>query len=115
MAEQPIAIRNTWNAVRDHARTYQDFTYVYPVISRRSRGLSIGVNLNPDKVGQVNNLFTMASNYGDYRETWNGVDVNLSLRLGKGALLQGEQPFRLAGYGHAFDGVQVNDAMRLCV
>ncbi len=50
VAEQPIAIRNTWTAVRDHARTYQDFTYVYPVISRRSRGLSIGVNLNPDKV-----------------------------------------------------------------
>jgi wyosine [tRNA(Phe)-imidazoG37] synthetase (radical SAM superfamily) len=50
VAAEPIAIRNTWTAVRDHARTYQDFTYVYPVISRRSRGLSIGVNLNPDKV-----------------------------------------------------------------
>ncbi len=37
-------------AVRDHSRTYEDFVYVYPVISRRSRGLSIGVNLNPDKV-----------------------------------------------------------------
>lgn len=36
--------------MRDHARLYQDFTYVYPVISRRSRGLSIGINLNPDKV-----------------------------------------------------------------
>ena len=45
----PITIRNTWKAVVDHARRYQDFTYVYPVISRRSRGLSIGVNLNPDK------------------------------------------------------------------
>lgn len=33
----------------DHSRRYQDFTYVYPVISRRSRGLSIGINLNPDK------------------------------------------------------------------
>lgn len=37
-------------AVRDHSRQYADFTYVYPVISRRSQGLSIGVNLNPDKV-----------------------------------------------------------------
>jgi wyosine [tRNA(Phe)-imidazoG37] synthetase (radical SAM superfamily) len=52
MGEQPTRpapIRNTWKAVVDHARTYQDFTYVYPVVSRRSRGLSIGVNLNPDK------------------------------------------------------------------
>lgn len=38
------------NAVKDHRRSYLDFLYVYPVISRRSRGLSIGINLNPDKV-----------------------------------------------------------------
>mgnify|MGYP001164781676 FL=1 len=37
-------------AVQDHRRTYLDFLYVYPVISRRSRGLSIGINLNPDKI-----------------------------------------------------------------
>ncbi|MCA8939828.1 MAG: radical SAM protein, partial [Planctomycetes bacterium] len=34
----------------DHRREYADMKYVYPVVSRRSRGLSIGVNLNPDKV-----------------------------------------------------------------
>jgi wyosine [tRNA(Phe)-imidazoG37] synthetase (radical SAM superfamily) len=33
-----------------HSRSWQTNLYVYPVISRRSRGLSIGVNLNPDKV-----------------------------------------------------------------
>lgn len=31
-----------------HSRRWQDNRYVYPVISRRSRGLSLGVNLNPD-------------------------------------------------------------------
>ena len=31
-----------------HSRSWGEFRYVYPVISRRSRGLSIGVNLNPD-------------------------------------------------------------------
>ena len=36
--------------VRDHSRTFPQNFYVYPVISRRSEGLSIGVNLNPDKV-----------------------------------------------------------------
>lgn len=34
----------------DHRRVWLDFDYCYPVISRRSRGLSLGVNLNPDKV-----------------------------------------------------------------
>jgi len=33
---------------RDHSRDWRENAYVYPVISRRSAGLSIGVNLNPD-------------------------------------------------------------------
>ncbi|MBT7171479.1 MAG: radical SAM protein, partial [Phycisphaerales bacterium] len=33
----------------DHRRQWLDCCYVYPVISRRSRGLSVGVNLNIDK------------------------------------------------------------------
>lgn len=42
-------IPNTLTAVKDHTRIFGDLTFVYPVISRRSRGLSIGINLNPDK------------------------------------------------------------------
>jgi wyosine [tRNA(Phe)-imidazoG37] synthetase (radical SAM superfamily) len=34
----------------DHARLFERNRFVYPVLSRRSGGLSIGVNLNPDKV-----------------------------------------------------------------
>lgn len=34
----------------DHRRLWADFDYCYPVISRRSKGVSLGVNLNPDKV-----------------------------------------------------------------
>src|ERR1041384_5902109 len=33
-----------------HSRSWRENRYVYPVVSRRSKGLSIGVNLNPDKV-----------------------------------------------------------------
>lgn len=33
-----------------HSRTYDANRFVYPVLSRRSKGISIGVNLNPDKV-----------------------------------------------------------------
>jgi wyosine [tRNA(Phe)-imidazoG37] synthetase (radical SAM superfamily) len=34
----------------DHSRLFHENTFVYPVLSRRSRGISIGVNLNPDKI-----------------------------------------------------------------
>jgi wyosine [tRNA(Phe)-imidazoG37] synthetase (radical SAM superfamily) len=50
VAESTIQIRNSFAAVKDHTRVYKDFTYVYPVISRRASGLSIGINLNPDKI-----------------------------------------------------------------
>ena len=33
-----------------HERSFENNRFVYPVLSRRSRGLSVGVNLNPDKV-----------------------------------------------------------------
>jgi wyosine [tRNA(Phe)-imidazoG37] synthetase (radical SAM superfamily) len=33
-----------------HSRSWHDNKFVYPVVSRRSKGISIGVNLNPDKV-----------------------------------------------------------------
>jgi wyosine [tRNA(Phe)-imidazoG37] synthetase (radical SAM superfamily) len=32
-----------------HSRNWRQNLYVYPVISRRAKGLSVGVNLNPDK------------------------------------------------------------------
>ena len=41
----------------DHRRIWQDFHYCYPVISRRSKGVSLGVNLNPDKVCNFNCVY----------------------------------------------------------
>src|SRR5438046_1249483 len=34
----------------DHSRQFEELRFIYPVVSRRSRGLSLGVNVNPDKV-----------------------------------------------------------------
>ncbi len=36
-------------AHRQHPRRFEEFKYVYPVLSRRSHGISIGLNVNPDK------------------------------------------------------------------
>ena len=32
----------------DHDRNASGMTYVYPVVSRRARGVSVGINLNPN-------------------------------------------------------------------
>ncbi len=37
------------DAFRRHERRWADNRYVYAVVSRRSGGLSVGINLNPDK------------------------------------------------------------------
>src|SRR6202171_38305 len=47
---EPISTRRVNLVVRDHRRTFQDNRYVYAVVSRRSKGVSIGINLNPDKI-----------------------------------------------------------------
>lgn len=45
MTEQEKALVAAWS---DHSRMWKDNTWVYPVISRRAGGLSVGINLNPD-------------------------------------------------------------------
>jgi wyosine [tRNA(Phe)-imidazoG37] synthetase (radical SAM superfamily) len=46
----PTSTRRIPLVQRDHRRNFQDNLYVYAVVSRRSKGVSIGVNLNPDKI-----------------------------------------------------------------
>ncbi|MGQ9575243.1 MAG: radical SAM protein [Thermoguttaceae bacterium] len=40
-----------------HPRTFEQNRYVYPVLSRRAGGISIGVNLNPDKTCNFNCIY----------------------------------------------------------
>ena len=46
MAETSPALRAAWQR---HERRWADNLYVYAVVSRRSRGVSVGVNVNPGK------------------------------------------------------------------
>jgi hypothetical protein len=54
-------------------------------------GYAIGglYNLNPNKVGQVNNYSTFASNFGNQVEHWNGVDATVNVRFQRGLIVQG--------------------------
>jgi wyosine [tRNA(Phe)-imidazoG37] synthetase (radical SAM superfamily) len=44
-------------AHRQHGRQFEDFKFVYPVLSRRSHGISIGLNVNPDRVCNFDCLY----------------------------------------------------------
>ena len=46
-------------------------------------------DINPNKFGQVNNVVTLASNFGNYTEYYNGADVTFQARLPHGAQLGG--------------------------
>jgi wyosine [tRNA(Phe)-imidazoG37] synthetase (radical SAM superfamily) len=44
-------------AIRDHSRLWRQNRYVYPVVSRRAYGVSIGVNVNPSKACTFNCVY----------------------------------------------------------
>ena len=90
---------------------YTEYSVTAPVNPLLPNGGGYAVsglyNLNPNKVGQVNNLFTLASNYGNMTETWNGVDVTLNARVGTGASVQGG--FSTGRTAENFCNVRAND------
>jgi len=72
---------------------YSPFSITAPSDARLPAGGSYLVSglydLNPNKAGLINNYFTLASDYGNQLEHWNGVDVTVNARPGPGLLLQG--------------------------
>ena len=62
-------------AFSSHPRRWRHFRYVYPVISRRSKGLSIGVNLSPDQVCNFRCVYCQVDRSRPPRTT--GVDFDV--------------------------------------
>src|SRR5271166_5872559 len=72
---QPLPERPTDQRVllhRDHSRQFDQNLYVYPVLSRRSRGISVGINLNPDQVCNFDCVYCQV----DRRKTSQVTDVD---------------------------------------
>ena len=70
----------------NHARSFAENKFVYPVLSRRSGGISIGVNLNPDKVCnfdciycQVNRVSKSETRFVEVEQLLAELDQMLSL------------------------------------
>ena len=67
------------------ATDFSSFSVTAPLDSRLPGGggyvLGGLYNLNPNKVGAVNNYITFADNFGGLIEHWNGFDATVNLRL----------------------------------
>ena len=72
---------------------FSPFSITAPVDPRLPGGggdaITALYDLNPNKVGQVNRYFTLAENYGNQIEHWNGIDVSVNARLQNSLVLQG--------------------------
>ena len=73
---------------------FSTFSIVTPVDPRLPGGggqtVAALYNVNPGPAATaVDNLVTLASNYGDYRSYFNGVDVTFNMRVREGLTLQG--------------------------
>jgi wyosine [tRNA(Phe)-imidazoG37] synthetase (radical SAM superfamily) len=80
-----------------HSRHFAENRFVYPVLSRRSGGISIGVNLNPDKVCnfdciycQVNRVSQSETRFVDIAQLLAELDQMLAL-VTSGELFQDEK------------------------
>ncbi|WP_339728199.1 radical SAM protein [uncultured Gimesia sp.] len=57
-----------------HQRTYHENKFVYPVLSRRSKGVSIGVNLNPDKICNFDCIYCQVDRREESETRFVGLD-----------------------------------------
>ena len=70
---------------------YSPYSITAPVDPRLPGGGGYVVSglFDQNFTGAVDNYFTAAANYGEQLQRWNGVDMTVNARLGRGALLQG--------------------------
>ena len=75
------------------ASDFGSFTVTAPADPRMpgGGGYTVGTlyDINPNKVGQVDNYVTPASKFGKQIDHWNGVDITMNARPRAGLLVQG--------------------------
>jgi len=80
-----------------HQRAFEANRFVYPVLSRRSRGISVGVNLNPDKICnfdciycQVDRTRQAETTFVEFEQLFAELDATLDL-VTSGAIFETEK------------------------
>lgn len=74
---------------KNHPREFRSNTYIYPVLSRRSGGVSIGINLNPDKACNFDCIYCQVDRSKQPQELFVGLP---KLLLELDAILRGLSP-----------------------
>src|SRR3954470_18345560 len=83
-----------------HPRRFEENRFVYPVLSRRSEGISVGVNLNPDKVCNFDCIYCQVD-----RTTQSETTFVETQQL----LVELEETLRLGPSGELFEHPQLED------
>ncbi|MCA9245999.1 MAG: radical SAM protein [Planctomycetales bacterium] len=74
-----------------HERLFASNRFVYPVLSRRSRGISLGVNLNPDKVCNFDCIYCQVDRTRQSETQFVEIDALIrELETTLGVILRGE-------------------------
>jgi wyosine [tRNA(Phe)-imidazoG37] synthetase (radical SAM superfamily) len=70
---------SAWQSLHTrHPRSWHENKFVYPVLSRRSQGISIGVNLNPDKVCNFDCIYCQVDRRSEAETKFVGTDQLLA-------------------------------------
>ncbi len=72
-------MNSNWQTLHTlHPRTWHDNRFVYPVLSRRSQGISIGINLNPDKVCNFDCIYCQVDRRSEAETRFVGIEQLLA-------------------------------------
>jgi wyosine [tRNA(Phe)-imidazoG37] synthetase (radical SAM superfamily) len=83
-----------------HPRRFEENRFVYPVLSRRSEGISVGVNLNPDKICNFDCIYCQVDRTTQSETKF--VAINQLLE-------ELEDTLRLVASGELFEHPEFND------
>jgi len=74
----PNLMSDTGRLFTQHPRSFDDNRFVYPVVSRRSGGISVGVNLNPDKVCNFDCIYCQVDRVSTSETRFAGIEQLLA-------------------------------------
>ena len=96
-----------------HERLFEQNRFVYPVLSRRAEGLSVGVNLNPDKVCNFGCIYCQVDRTSESETRFVETDAMLDELRGVLRLAASGEIFQLPKFADTPDSSAAAERYRL--